>query len=191
MPRKKFKGSGTTEYKAKLEAEQKAAIWTLTEEGLSQREVGRRLEISPSAVGRELSRDPIGLEALRARQREERSKRWRRIEDLGLDETIAWLERAKSIRQAKKAPSKVDVLVPRFLQAIRHTAETATRQTQLLTGGATSRLDVQDTEGQQNAEQLIEAAIEMGCVDQLPPRLKDRALKVQGERKDDWYGGGQ
>jgi hypothetical protein len=64
------------------------------------------LGIAPSTAGKEPATDPIRLEALRARQREDRAARWKSIESLGLDEVIGWLEAIRGIRTATKRMSK-------------------------------------------------------------------------------------
>lgn len=189
-PRKTPKGAATAGYNLPLTAEQRAKIWTLTEEQLSQREVARQLGLAPGTVGRELAKDPIGLESLRARQREDRAKRWRRIEDMGLDETIGWLERISKIRTGQNRMSKRAMaempLVPRFLQSVRAAAETATKQVQLLTGGATERVEGQGGGNDSDAmtpEQLIEQAIELDAIQMLPPRLRAQALLEKRKRE--------
>lgn len=178
--RRRPRGAGKTTYNAALTAEQKATIWALAEEGASQREIARQLGLSPSLVSRTLSSDPIALEALRARIAEERSKRWRQLETKGLDETFAWLEEAEKFRKKRKF-SETDALrfdrIPRYMTAVRSIAEAATRQAQLLTGGATDRLETKPVEDLATAEQLIQSAIELDAIDVLPPSLQPIARR--------------
>lgn len=192
-PRSKYpKVLGRSDYNAPLPEEVDAAIWALTEEGLSQRAVAEQLGIGPSKVGHALVKDPIRLDELRARQREHRAQRWKGIEDVGLGETLAWLEAVKKIRLAgwdkasKKTLAKL-ALIPRIIQAVRHTAETATRATQLLTGGATSRVERTGvSDDLDTPEGVIRAAIEVGlAITDIPPALRPRArvimLELQGQ----------
>lgn len=182
------KKAGQTAYNAPLTDEARAAIWTLTEEGQSQRSVGKMLDVAPSTVSKELAQDPVRLEALRARQREARAQGWKRIEELGLEELVGWLERLRDYRTGKKRRTKKSIedldRLPRVLQAVRAAAETSTKTVQLLTGGLTERIG-SDTASDSNLdpEQLIEMAVQFNCVEMLPPKLRVIATARQKGRK--------
>lgn len=185
--RKHPRGSGEHDYNKPIHPEVLAMVWNLTEEGLSQREIGSRLGISASAVSKEQGSDPVRLSAVRARQREERAKKWKQIENLGLDEVLGWLDVVEGIRTGtRKKLTKRELillpLMPRFLQATRASAETASKMTQLLTGGATERYEKADADDAITDEQLIDQAIDLDRVMDLPPRLRAVATRRKGER---------
>lgn len=181
--RKTPKNKGRTEYNIPLTDIAQAMIWTLTEEGLSQRGVAKELRITVSTVWRELASDPVRHEALRTRQREARSQGWRQLETLSLDEAIGWVQSLRRVRLSRsqgisERQERRIMLIPRAIQATRHTAETSTKMVQLLTGGATDRVD--QTRGEvdeTNAEQLVQMAIEANLVDRLPPSLQEYAKR--------------
>lgn len=184
--RKRPRGAGRTDYNTPLTQEQKAAIWQFAEEGFSQRETARQLKISPSIVSRTLALDPIALDALRARLAEERAARWKQVETAGLDELIGWLQRTREFRTGKrrrseKANEEFDAL-PKYLTALRGVAEAGTRQTQLLTGGATDRFQQIPTDEALTDEQLIAQAVELDSIDILPVRLRAAARKLKGDQ---------
>lgn len=174
-----------------LPDEARALIWTLTEEGLSQREVAKELGIAASTVGKTLARDPIALDALRARQREARSAGWKQIETGGLDLTIGWIgimrKLQKRIAKGSALPTEGEMValasLPRAMAASRHVAESATKMVQLLTGGATERVDQTGGPEETNAEQLVDMAIESGLVDKLPPAMQEYARAKMEKKK--------
>lgn len=160
-----------------------AMIWTLTEEGMSRRGIAKQLNISARSVGRVLSKDPVRLEDLRIAQREARSQKWQRVEELGLDELIGWLERTRDIRIGKRKPRDSDALVPSFLRALRSAAESGTKATELLQGGVTERMGKESTsELTDSPEALIEQAIALNIVDRLPPLLREAAQRRLSEQ---------
>lgn len=161
-----------------LDEKAAAMIWTLVEEGLSRREIASQLKLGFATVDRHLAKDPVRLEGIRIAQREARSKKWQRVEDLGLVETIGWLEESRKIRTGKRQPKATDAFVPRFISATRHAAETGTKTVELLNGGPTERIVTESTsELTDNPEALIQMAIEFGVVDRLPPMLRDAARR--------------
>jgi transcriptional regulator with XRE-family HTH domain len=167
-------------------------VWQFTEEGLSQREIARRLECSTNTVSTILAKDPVALESARQRLREERAQRWKRIESMGLDETIDWLIEVGKLRTllgGKRLPASAKcrlalaATIPSYLRAVQITAATATRQVQLLTGGATERVDQRTTssDSEITADQLIQLAIDLGdpaAIQALPPNLRAKAQVV-------------
>lgn len=186
-PTARRKNAGTSGYNAPLNDEIKAAIWVYAEEGRSQRWTAEKLEISPSAVGRELVTDPVRLESLRARLREERGTGFKNIETKGIAELEAWLERLGKWRTGEKRMGKRNAeefkRLPQILSAVAGIIGMATRSHQLLTGGATERLDHGgDKDGDATPEQLIQMAIECGGVDLLPPPLREKARKLAKEQ---------
>lgn len=183
--RRTRKHAGTPHYNAKLPDEIVASIWTLTEEGHSQRATAELLKLAPSTVSEELAKDPTRLEALRARQREDRARQWKRIEALGLDEVIGWLERSKKYRLAKRSPKELRFpMVPRFLHAAVRAADSATKTVQLLMGGVTERVggDPRQSVDEMDGETLIQMAIELNQVEILPPRLRAAAKRKAKEQ---------
>jgi IS30 family transposase len=185
-PQRRRKNAGTGSYNKPLTDQLVATIWTLTEEDRSQRAIGELLGVAPSQVSKELGRDPIRLEALRARQREERAKRWKRLETVGVDELLEWAKVLKDARpeftSTRKHISQRRIerlaVLPRILTALRGVAAEGSKQTQLLTGGATERVG-QEQPSELSAEQLVAQAIERGLVDRLPERLREYAKTVQ------------
>lgn len=157
------------------------------EEGRSQRWTAEKLEISPSAVGRELVTDPVRLESLRARLREERGSGFKNIETKGIAELQAWLERLEMWRTGKKRMGKRNrdefMRLPQILSAVAGIIGMATRSHQLLTGGATERVDHDGgKDSDSTPEQLIAMAIECDAIDLLPPPLREKARKQAKEQ---------
>lgn len=185
------RAAGKSSYNEPLTKDQIAQLWVLAEEGHSQRHIAKILGCAPSTVSKQLAADPVAIEALRARLREERASRWKQIESLGLDELIAWLGRVSNMRSAKM-PARLSKrqetelhTTPRYITALRHTAETATRTVQLLTGGVTERIGKDQGQHEDEiatAEGLIAQAIEMDAIDLLPPPLRARARAEQTKR---------
>lgn len=184
--RKSPRNKGRTDAQARMHESTRAMIWTLTEEGKSQRGVAEVLGISPSAVGRELATQPVELEAVRARQREARARLWRELETLSLEEAVGWMGQLKAYRQKKvDGPGKAIsvreerrlLMLPRAIQVSRQAAEGATKMTQLLTGGATERFEQSGTIDETNADQLVQMAIDAGVVDKLPPAMQEYAKR--------------
>jgi len=176
---RKRKNAGTAHYQAKFSDELRALIWTLTEEGCSQREVAKRLDIATSSVGNELATDDIRLGALRARQRETRALNWKKLEDVSVKEALEWVSILSKNRFGFNATGKSQIsqrkleriaIIPRILTGLKNVAGEGSKQVQLLTGGVTERRGEETTEI--NAEQLVAEAIARGCVDRLPPRLR-------------------
>lgn len=177
--RRRPRGRGTSDYNAPLTNEARALIWTLAEEGHSQRATAERLNIAPGTVGRELISDPIRLEALRARQREARSTKWRALESTGLDEALAWLKELSAMRPrfagtgrrqlSTRALDRLAVL-PRIVASLQRAAAEGSKQVQLLTGGLTERIGGEQAD--LTAEQIVEMAAQAGLLEMLPPRLR-------------------
>lgn len=163
----------------------RALIWTLTEEGRSQRQIAEQIGVTPGTVSKVLASDPVALEALRARLREVQSAGWKQIQALALDETLAWLGTLATVRKrfeksgkrgASEGLYKAIASVPRALGAVRHAGEASTKMVQLLTGGATERVEQGgQTIDESNAEQLVQMAIEAGLVDKLPASMRKYA----------------
>jgi predicted transcriptional regulator len=161
-----------------LDEDAKALIWTMSEEGQSQRGIAAELGIAPSTVGKELAADPVRLEALRARLREQRSERWKKLEIESIDVAIDGVAKLKT----KISKGKLDAHeLARSLSSLTRSGEAGAKMTQLLTGGATDRLALggsgQSELGDMTNEQLIEAYIELGRVKDLPPMLRALAEK--------------
>lgn len=193
---------GLTSANRPLSDQERAMIWTLTEEGRSQRFVAESLGIGRSTVTRELAKDPVGLEQIRAALREARGEKWKRAETLGIDEATSWLELlsrmrdslttaldtrdARKRRQATRDALEVLGVIPRVLQATKAAAGEACKQVQVLTGGVTERIggtSPASDELADNPELLVEQCIAAGCVDQLSPVLKAYAQKRMAERR--------
>lgn len=191
-PRGARRNKGSTDYNAPLDDAARALIWTLTEEGKSARAIADELGISPSSVSKALGSDPVALESLRQRMREARSGRWKEIETLALDETIAWIGALRGVRVKIERAGDRGVserawrsltAMPRALACLRHAGESATRMVQLLTGGATERMGHEKDTDETSADQLVAMAIDAGLVEQLPPRLKEYAKELQAKGK--------
>ena len=183
MPKPR-KGKGKSTYNAPLGDDAEARIWVLTEEGLSQRAVAEQLGVAASTVGAALAKDPVRLESLRARLAEERASRYREMEQKGQLACLLWLDESIKLgeRVAKRGLSAIGAkqldkvaILPRLIQVGSQTAERSTKASNLLTGKATER--VENTTKEMDADQLIDAAIEHGLVDRLPPALQDEAKK--------------
>lgn len=169
-----------------------AMIWILREQGLSQRAIAERVLVTAPTVHRELSRDPIRLEAIIARQREDEARGWQKIASKGRDETNGWLELCEEVRLGDKGKKKLSAyklklmaLAPSYLRAVQLTANQSAKLTQLLTGGATERIDgtVQTNSiDASTAEQLIEQALELDQIGLLPPYLRPRAELEKAKR---------
>lgn len=179
----KRKGKGAAGYNAPLTDAQEAAIWTLAEEGKSQRGIAEELRLAPSTVGKVLARDPVRLDALRARLREERAQRWKQLETRSIDLALRWVDRTdKVVRKGKLSGADYDRLgtsFPRLLSSLTRAGEAGAKMTQLLTGGATERIGGEQSAGLDSMtnEQLIDAYIGLGRVDELPPVLQALARK--------------
>jgi len=180
--------NGDGSYNLPITDEIKAAIWVRAEEGKSQRAIARDLVLSATAVNKVLAENPVRYEALRARLRDERARQWQEIEAAGQRHTRALLEivgkRASNARLLK--PQAIDDLAvrARALQAIRHTTESGSKMTQLLTGGATDRVETMaaKTAEEMTADDIVELAIADDKVAELPPGLRAYALRLQAER---------
>lgn len=179
-----------TQQGVELDDHARALIWTLAEEGGTQRSIADQMGIAPSTVGRVLASDPVGLEALRARLREAQAGAWKAIQAAATAETLAWIQSLGAVRKKLEKGGDKGVservwrsllAMPRALSAVRHAGESGTRMVQLLTGGATERIDRADSGGDADAEQLVQMAIDAGLVDRLPPALRDYAnAKMKG-----------
>ncbi len=181
-PGKRFPGQPLT-------PEIEAQVWVLTEEHMSWRQIKQELGVGFDTISRILSRDPARLGALRSAQRQERSKLWQQIENQGLLTVSRMVAAAgKALFDDKGNPrknrTKADTAfledAARWLAPIRHAAHSATQMTQLLTGGATERNGQADApaglETELTEDQIIQAFIDDGIVDQLPPAMRAKAL---------------
>lgn len=186
---------GVAAVNKKLSDEERALIWQLTEEGFSQREIGERLGCGRTAVTRTLADDPVALEQVRTVLREARAAKWKRCEDLGISEANAWTEmlndtRAKlalalQVKNKRERRSQLKELyellhiIPRIIQATKGSAGESAKQVQLLTGGVTERLGTAINDDDLSPEQLCQRAIMLGRESELPPRLREYALKLK------------
>lgn len=193
--KKVLRTRGVSSVSAEITKEERALIWQLTEEGFSQRDVAQKLSISRTSVTRILSEDPVGLEQVRAILREARAQKWKRSETLGIDEAIEWLEllaatrkqlaEALAIKDQRKRRAKLKELyellhiIPRVIQATKGSAGESAKQVQLLTGGVTERLGAAINDEDLSPEQLCHRAIGLGREHELPPRLREFAMKIK------------
>lgn len=187
--RKRRTTGTTTVIREDMPPNQVAAVWTLTEEGRSQRWIAEKLGVSAATVNRILGADPFRLETVRARQREARADKWKSIENLGLEVVEMGLTRLKSVMKrrgmSKKSAEELHA-VSRSLQASGIAAKTATTSVQLLTGAVTERVGVAQAaqeQGQGDPELTLEAAIAAGVpLESLPVAWRDEARKRMAER---------
>lgn len=189
---------GVTPVTKALTDEEKALIWQLTEEGLSQREIGEKLGIGRNSVTRTLASDPVGLEQVRTVLREARAAKWKQCEAIGITEALEWqkmlavarasLQTALAMTNRKLRIAKLseiyDLLhvIPRVIQATRAAAGESAKQVQLLTGGITERIGTAVNDEDLGPEQLCQRAISLGREADLPPRLRAYAEALRSRQ---------
>lgn len=182
---------GVTSASQVITAQERALIWQFAEEGWSQRAIAEKTGLGRSTVARELAKDPVALEQLRAALREARAERTKKLEGAGLDEANGWLDIAKDVRarlqkaletkspKARRAAMaeavQVLAVVPRMIQAARGAGADGVKLTQLLTGGVTERVGGPVSPEDMTPDQIIDRAIALGRESELPPRLRARA----------------
>ena len=167
--------------------EEAAHVWILIEEGNSQREVARQTGFALATVQRILAKDPARIESFRSAKREERAKLWEQIEGESikalrdvvrvLHHTVVNPATGKRRKKLTTIGEKMLNLLPRSAAVFRLAADSATTKAQLLTGGATARLDglARTTDAaDMTEEQLIAACKELGMVDKLPADLREK-----------------
>lgn len=186
-PKRHRKDRGSTNYGEAISDELQAMIWTLTEEGNSQREGAAKLKISPVTFGKYLALDPIRLEGIRARQREARSQAWKKLENVCVGEALEWVDVLTKARPGFNANGKGQIstrkldriaVIPRILTSLKGLGGEGSKQVQILTGGVTERIG-DEQGGELTAEQLVQQAIDRGLVDKLPARLREYARQVE------------
>ena len=198
---KKPRGAGRLDYNARVPDEGRALIWSLAEEGLGNRAIAEQLTkggapIEATTVNRILHEDPLRYEGILSRLRQERSEAFRRLERIGLDVCEKWLlemdevvRHFRTLREggkAKRRPAgwaKHLSDIPRFAEASSRMTTAFTRQTQLLTGGPTSRHEHTRGVSEWSPDELIEAALKTGKVDDLPPPMRDEARRRELAQK--------
>ena len=182
---------GLTSANRPVTDEERALVWQLAEEGWSQRAIADKVGLGRSTVARELAKDAVGLEQIRASLREARAERTKKLEGAGLDEANEWLSVASRVRRellaamdtkdGKKRKTAmteaVSVLgvLPRMLQATRAAGAEGVKLTQLLTGGVTERMGGPVSPEDMSPDQIIDRAIALGKENDLPPALRARA----------------
>lgn len=166
---------------------QRAQIWALRAEGMSLRQIGKEVGCDAKTAQRVLQEDPERYAALVTELREERATLWRGLEnrtlrslDIAAAECEKILERlAKGHKVARADLEKVQVLRG-LMTPLRMVADSATSKTQLLTGQPTEITQgiggVLDPD-RMTPDELVDMAINLGMVADLPPRLREIAEK--------------
>ena len=119
---------------------ERAAVWTLSEEGYSTRQVADQLGIAHGQVSKVLSQDLPRLEALRAAQREDRSRQMIAMRDLAVrvaTKALKKLEAALDNPKLSKASIERYAVLPRAITAAANASFGAEKIAALLTGRPT------------------------------------------------------
>lgn len=108
------------------------------------RQTARELGFALATVQRYLGEDPHRLRSLRSALEEERALKWAQLEHRGLDAALDGCGHvAEILGKRRKGWRDTDrhnlMVVSRTLAALRLASDTASKQVQLLTGGATER----------------------------------------------------
>ncbi len=178
-----------------------AQIWVLREEGRTLRWIANDVGVNLSTVQRILVQDQERLETLAHAQREERGQLWKNIENKSLkaiDQLLDELHAAlftKAGRRKRRAMTKLEA---EFLDAtrpwagiLRLAADSASRhQDKLIAVGASPGSSTGEQSGvggegipdDATPEQLAQAAIDLGMVDQLNPVMRAIADKLIREK---------
>lgn len=164
-----------------LTDEQLAAIWVHYAETGSVRKTAAALGVGSATVVRTLHSDPKAYREIVAAREDERAERWKRIEELALTEGEQLIAGCAKYRVEVEAMPAYRYGAPdRFndftkaLGTIVRVAEQAAGKAQLLSGGATERVDRASTSapGELSDEQIVELAEELGLP--IPPGVRDR-----------------
>lgn len=175
--------------------EVQAHVWVLREEGASIRQIGKEVDISAGAVQRILTKDPVRLEALSHALREERATLYKTTENksqhatlklVGAIDSAIFAEGGKLKPKKSQAERELLEYGAKMLSAMRHTAADSTRMHQLLTGGATERIE--NTGGEMLAEemtpdQVIDACMDAGLLLMLPAALREIIERRQAQKQ--------
>lgn len=175
--------------------ELEAYVWTLKADDRSWREIAAETGMSVTTVGRILAKDPARLEALVSAQKEERSRIYKRLEHgslLKLERMIEHVDKTlfPGGRPRRRPLSKAEretLLVARpWAAVLKQVADSSTRHSQLLAGGATDRIESAAAEvaDDMTDDQLIHTYIELDMVILLPPELREKAQKLLDDAPD-------
>ncbi len=194
--RRRRPASKTISDKTPLGDEEEAFIWTLADEGCSQREIARQSGRHLRTVQRVLAKDPAKLQAIRAAAAEERAVFWREHERESLQELLHYralihdviCTKAGKRRKLTDDDRKDLSIYIRVLNPVRHIAEAATVKHELLIGQPTERIDEQAVPWQMDPDQwtderIITETIRGDLVDRMPARMKKVALQWADEGK--------
>lgn len=168
-----------------------AAIWVHYEETASLRLTADRLDIAASTVAKYLRANPIKLQDLIAAKRDERAMRWRELEEKSLNAAVDTLDRMVKATEQVAASKRKGLMIEDkarvfkdALSVLRGLAAESAKNTQLLTGGATDRIDAGSGTGGPAGytdQQLIDMAngLGAGALVLLPPGLLERMNKAK------------
>ena len=163
--------------------ELRARIWVLVEEGCSFREIRKQTGCDYYTIQRVRAEDPERLRELIAAKQEERAALWKQIEHQAISLQGKFLGGAERLffgDDGKVRDDRQDKFAEfgaRWLSAVQRSASDATTKHQLLTGGATERIDNGPALEPGSDEYLINLAIQFGedGIRDLPAALRERA----------------
>lgn len=194
--------TSTSTSTTQISDEQKAQMWVLREEGRSLRQIASEVGCSTRSVQREFHTDPARHATLVRVQKEERAAIWQQSENRSLkllvkmleeDQTQLWTPTGRPKKLTGKRQEEIFTRIDtirKMIGPIRMAADSSTKMSQLLTGGATEIVgSSSDGVGlgvdpsKMTDEEAIELAIAHGLVDELPQALRERVEKMRAEGK--------
>ncbi|MGI2905376.1 hypothetical protein [Tolypothrix sp. VBCCA 56010] len=173
-----------------LDATLKAIIWNRLEEGQTRVQIAKELRISTETIWKVTKEDPVKYESIRMQLKEDRAARWREINIKTLQHTQALVDLIgrKATKRGRLDERDQGDLTARAaaLRTLRSVAGDSLKAYELLTGGATERIEsqVSTNAADMPPDQLIELAIAENDLSVLPVQLREVAKKRMEAKKD-------